>query len=74
MIQINKIMPNICKHGSCLGKGSYEFTKLKTTKSNRSMHISSETIIIGYSCGEHVEEVNKLLKSIYLKKTGGRAC
>ena len=55
MIQVNKVLPNICKQGSCLSKGVYEFTDYK----------DGETITLAYSCNEHVDSVNKLLKKIY---------
>ena len=55
MIQVNKVMPNVCKEGSCLSMGVYEFTDCK----------DGETITLAYACNKHVESVNKLLKKIY---------
>jgi hypothetical protein len=55
MIQVNKVMPNVCKEGSCLSVGVYEFTDYK----------DGETVTLAYSCNKHVKSVNKLLKNIY---------
>ena len=55
MIQVNKVMPNVCKEGSCLSVGVYEFTDYK----------DGETTTLAYSCNKHVENVNKLLNNIY---------
>ena len=60
MIQINKLIPYICKHQSCLKKALYEFTNDMEDEKGE-----YKTIIIGYSCENHVEEVSKLLKEIY---------
>jgi len=60
MIQVNKVLPNICKQGSCLSKGVYEFTDYK----------DGETITLAYSCNKHVDSVNKLLKKIYKGNEG----
>ena len=62
MIQINKLIPDICKHESCFKRALYEFTK---EKEDEYIHNPGITITIGYSCENHVEEVNKLLKEIY---------
>ena len=59
MIQVNKVVPDVCKHESCLKRALYEFTDRKDG--------FDRTVTIGYSCEHHVEEVNKLLKSIYEK-------
>ena len=74
MIQVNKLIPDICKHGPCLKRAVYEFTdlsddgKLTISASNDSenhMFVETSHVTIGYSCEHHVEEVNKLLKDIY---------
>ena len=59
MINVNKLYPDICKHSSCLSLAMYEFTNTKGSDEYK------KTITIGYSCEDHVEEVNKLLKEIY---------
>tara|TARA_R110001592_G_C12557474_1_gene690800 strand:+ start:230 stop:493 length:264 start_codon:yes stop_codon:yes gene_type:complete len=74
MIQVNKLIPDICKHGPCLKRAVYEFTDLSNdgkltigVSGDDGNHMSVETshVTIGYSCEHHVEEVNKLLKDIY---------
>ena len=65
MINVNKLHPNLCKHGSCLQRALYEFTDVKTTKPDGSVAEHKETIILGHACENHVEEVNKLLKEIH---------
>lgn len=53
-IKISKILPSMCKYSSCLNRAMYEF-----------LDNECDDIIIGHSCENHVEEVNKLLTSIY---------
>ena len=60
MININKLYPDICKHGSCLNRALYELTDDKEDEKGE-----YKTITIGYSCEHHVVEVNNLLKEIY---------
>ena len=74
MIRINKLIPDICKHESCLKRALYEFTDLSNNgkltinaESDNGMFIEQSTVTIGYSCEHHVEEVNKMLKDIYDK-------
>ena len=57
MINVVKLYPDICKHQSCLSRAMYEFIEEKEDE--------YEVTTIGYSCEDHVEEVNKLLKEIY---------
>lgn len=74
MIKINKLIPNICKHESCLKRALYEFTDLSnngaltisaSSEDDNNVFIKQSTVTIGYSCEHHVEEVNKMLKDIY---------
>jgi len=76
MIQINKVVPDICKHESCLKRALYEFTDSSnvgtltinaSSEDDNNMFVKQSKVTIGYSCEHHVEEVNKLLKSIYEK-------
>ena len=60
MIQVNKIIPDICKHEPCFKRALYEFTDDKEDEKGE-----YKTITIAYSCEHHVEEVNKMLKEIY---------
>jgi len=60
MIQVNKVVPDVCKHESCFKRALYEFTDDKEDEKGE-----YKTITIGYSCEHHVEEVNKMLKEIY---------
>lgn len=72
MIQVNKLIPDICKHGPCLKRAVYEFTDLSNdgkltinASADDGVFIEQSTVTIGYSCEHHVEEVNKMLKEIY---------
>ena len=67
MINVNKLYPDMCKHSSCLNRAMYEFTNTKDIELGGSLEANEykKTITIGYSCEDHVEEVNKLLKEIY---------
>ena len=72
MIQVNKLIPDICKHGPCLKRAVYEFTDLSNdgkltinASGDDGVFIEQSTVTIGYSCEHHVEEVNKMLKEIY---------
>ena len=80
MIQINKVVPDICKHESCLKRALYEFTDLSnvgtltinaSSEDDNNMFIKQSTVTIGYSCEHHVEEVNKMLKNIYHEENFG---
>ena len=53
-IKIIKVFPDFCKYHSCFNQALYEFIYKKT--------------IIGHSCMNHVEDVNKMLTNIYYKK------
>ena len=72
MIQVNKLIPDICKYESCLDKATHYFTdlsdKLTISTSNidgNHMSVEQSTVTIGYSCDYHIEKVNKMLKEIY---------
>ena len=72
MIQVNTLIPDICKHGPCLKRAVYEFTDLSNNgkltinaSGDDGVFIEQSTVTIGYSCEHHVEEVNKMLKEIY---------
>ena len=74
MIQVNKLIPDICKHESCLKRAVYEFTDLSNDgkltiglSGDDGVSVEQSTVTIGYSCEHHVEEVNKMLKDIYDK-------
>ena len=76
MIGINKRLPDLCKHESCLQKADYEFTDLSnvgtltinaSSEDDNNMFIKQSTVTIGYACNNHVEEVNKMLMEIYAK-------
>jgi len=59
-MRINRLIADPCKHQSCFKPAVYEFTDDKEDEKGE-----YKTITIGYSCENHVEEVNKLLKEIY---------
>ena len=75
MIEINKLIPDICKYESCLKRAVYEFTNFGSNGGRLTISASSEddnnvfikqsTVTIGYACNNHVEEVRKMLKEIY---------
>ena len=76
MIQVNKVVPDVCKHESCLKRALYEFTDLSnvgtltinaSSEDDNNMFIKQSTVTIGYACNNHVEEVNKMLMEIYAK-------
>ena len=60
MINIEKLLPYLCKYDSCLQKADYEFTDAQEDEKGE-----YKTMTIGYACGNHVTEVHKLLKEIY---------
>ena len=62
-IDTNKIIPNICKYHNCFDKATYEFTDLKVVEVDGKK--KSESVTLGYSCGNHLNELTKLFKSIY---------
>ena len=62
-MKVDKLYPNICKHGSCLDLADYEFTDVKDGK----------TITLAYSCSKHVEDVRELLESIYNGSESGES-
>jgi hypothetical protein len=64
MIDIEKLLPYLCKYDSCLQKADYEFTDVKEDTTSVDGH-KRETIVIGHACNNHVTEVHKLLKEIY---------
>ena len=68
MINVNKLYPNLCKHGSCLAVADYEFTDIETIKTEQEDGLEKEevkTVTLGHACVNHVEEVNKMLKEIH---------
>ena len=76
MIQVNKLIPDICKYGPCLKRAVYEFTDLSndgkltigvSSEDGNHMSVETSTVTIGYACNNHVEEVNKMLMEIYAK-------
>ena len=67
-IKVEKLIPYLCKHVSCLAKADYEFTDIKTVSVEQENGLTKEevkTITLGYACFNHVEEVIKLLKEIH---------
>tara|TARA_R110000850_G_scaffold24247_4_gene71150 strand:- start:1084 stop:1293 length:210 start_codon:yes stop_codon:yes gene_type:complete len=66
MVKINKLIPAVCKYElwklnkyeSCLRKADYEFTNDMEDEKGE-----YKTITIGYSCKNHVKEINKILKN-----------
>ena len=77
-MEINKLLPDLCKYESCLQKADYEFTDVENEKSlvevdglvSESLSQQIKTVVIGYACGNHVTEVHKMLKEIYGDKSG----
>ena len=76
-MEINKLLPNLCKHESCLQKADYEFTDIDGNSLvevdglvSESLSQQIKTVVIGYACGNHVTEVHKMLKEIYGDKSG----
>ena len=75
-MEINKLLPDLCKYESCQQKADYEFTDLSddgkltinaSGKDDNHMFVETSTVTIGYACNNHVEEVNKMLMEIYAK-------
>ena len=72
-MEINKLLPDLCKYESCLRKADYEFTDVESEKSlvevdgleSKSLSKQINTVVIGHACGNHVTEVHKMLKEIY---------
>ena len=74
MIQVNKIIPDVCKHESCLDRATHYFTDLSNDgkltigvsgDDGNNMSVETSHVTIGYSCDYHIEKVNKMLKEIY---------
>tara|TARA_R100000656_G_scaffold47504_1_gene38466 strand:+ start:78 stop:299 length:222 start_codon:yes stop_codon:yes gene_type:complete len=68
-MEITKILHPLCKIKPCTRVAVYEFTdaevEVKISDEDGMSATSVETVIIGYSCEHHVEEVNKILKEVY---------
>jgi hypothetical protein len=71
-IKVEKLIPYLCKHGSCLAKADYEFTDIEDGDSveiegivDKIERKTVRTRVLGHACFNHVEEVNKMLKEIY---------
>ena len=68
-MKITKILYACCKIKSCTRVAVYEFTdaevEVKISDEDGMSATSVETVIIGYSCEHHVEEVNKILKEVH---------
>ena len=67
-MEVNKLYPALCKHGSCLARADYEFTDIETIKTEQEDGLNKEeikTITLGHACFNHVEEVSKMLKEIH---------
>ena len=58
--EVNKILPYLCKEGGCLKEAKYEFTDADEDEKGE-----YKTIVIGHSCENHVEDVNKMLNEIH---------
>ena len=74
MIQVNKIIPDVCKYESCLDRATHYFTDLSddgtltisaSSSDGNHMSVEQSTVTIGYSCDYHIEKVNKMLTEIY---------
>ena len=62
-MKIEKILYKCCRHKPCTNIAIYEFTNdMEDGKGEY------RTITVGYSCENHVEEVNKMLMKIYKEK------
>tara|TARA_Y100000034_G_C6793565_1_gene355456 strand:+ start:154 stop:366 length:213 start_codon:yes stop_codon:yes gene_type:complete len=59
-IEVNKILPYLCKEGGCLREAKYEFTDADEDEKGE-----YKTIVIGHSCENHVEDVNKMLTKLH---------
>ena len=68
-MKITKILSPLCRIKPCTRVAVYEFTdaevEVKISDEDGMSATSVETVIIGYSCEHHVEEVNKILKEVY---------
>ena len=52
MINVNKLYPNLCKHGSCLAVADYEFTDIETIKTEQEDVLENEevkTVTLGHA-------------------------
>ena len=59
-IKIEKLIPWYCKHESCCKEANYEFTDAMEDEKGE-----YKTIVIGHSCENHVEDVNKMLTKLH---------
>jgi hypothetical protein len=67
-MEVNKIYPYLCKHGSCLKRAEFTFTDVEITETETKDGLIKEepkTITLGHSCEDHVEEVRKLFEEIF---------
>ena len=67
-MEIVRIIPDFCKQGNCFKRADFEFTNVQiTTQDDVTGGIKefTETVSLGFSCDEHVEEVKKLFEDIY---------
>ena len=68
MITIDKIYPVTCKHYSCLEFATFEFTDIEIVKTEQKDGMIKEEVktrVLGHSCFNHVEEVNKMFKELH---------
>ena len=67
-MEIKKLYPDLCKHGSCLARADYEFTDIESRTTVKKDGLIEEEVknrTLGYACFNHVEEVSKMLKEIH---------
>jgi len=69
-MKVNRLALHLCNNESCSRIAIYEFTDLNfvddltigINDNNNLCSYNTKKIVIGYSCENHVEEVNKMLK------------
>tara|TARA_R100000808_G_scaffold25026_1_gene60584 strand:+ start:887 stop:1096 length:210 start_codon:yes stop_codon:yes gene_type:complete len=61
-LKVNELTPWLCKLGKCLKIATYEFTNARENEDGE-----IETTVVGHACGNHVTDVNDMLKDIYYR-------
>ena len=68
-MEISKVLPNFCKHGSCLKEADWKFTDIEvmTIHDRGGVKEFPKIRTLGYSCEKHRDEVKEMFEDIYNK-------
>ena len=61
-MEVKEIGYKICSHNSCLAAAEFEFTDVISFRPDGAVTDFKKTIVLGHSCEDHVEGIQKVLK------------